>query len=316
MAEKYYKKKAGEGKAQSRHILYAFLFLLSLGFVFLLFFSLISLGTGGPIMGECVAVVEVNGPLTTEDIPASLFADGMAGSYRVAQKIEALNERDDVGAVLFVINSPGGSVVATNEIYRAVDSLEKPKVSYFREVAASGGYYIATPSNYIISEPNALTGSIGVIATFLEMEELLSNIGVSEVVIKSGAMKDMGNPFRNMTEEERALMDEVVAEIFKEFMGVIIEQRGNKLNMPLFNGVTDGRVLTGRMAYDAGLVDQLGTRDDALAKAAELGGMEFETVDDIPVCKVDVSVKQAGLFDMKSLFGLPESQGSVKLQYR
>jgi protease-4 len=214
-----------------------------------------------------------------------------------------------------VINSPGGSVVGTNEIYRAINGLDKPKVAYFREVAASGGYYIATPADYIISEPNALTGSIGVIMSTYEVGELFQKLGINEVVIKSGEMKDIGSPFRNMTDAEKALLGEAVQEIFAEFKGVILEHRGDKINRAMFDEITDGRVLTGRMALDAGLVDALGSREDALRKAAELGGMEYDG--DVPTCEIDVSGTQAGLFSADSLLGRAGANGAgYSVEYR
>ncbi len=319
MEQKYSRKpKEKKGDRQQLYV-YAFLALFGLGFIFLLFFALLGIvaGSGGSsLFGKCVAVVPIEGAIMAEDIPASMFTEGMAGSYTIAKKIRTLNGRDDVAAVLFVINSPGGSVVATNEIYREVNALEKPKVAYFREMAASGGYYVATPAELIISEPNALTGSIGVIATFVEMQELLSNLGIHEVAITSGDMKDMGSPFRNMTPEEEQLMQEMIAEVFNEFRGVILEHRRDKLNMALFEEALDARILSGRMALQIGLVDRLGSRDDALLAAADLGGIQYETIDDIPVCVVDTSVQSAGLFDVQSVFGLPKEEAGVSLQYR
>ena len=244
-----------------------------------------------------------------------MAAEGSAGSYEISKRIEEINEREDVAAVLFVINSPGGSVVATNEIYRAVNGLEKPKVAYFREVAASGGYYIATPADYIISEPDALTGSIGVIMSTYEMGELLEKIGVREVAIKSGEMKDIGSPFRNMTDEEKELLGAAVQEIFEEFKAVVLEHRGDKINRAMFEEITDGRVLTGRMALRAGLVDAVGSREDALRKAAELGGIEYEG--EVPTCEIDVSGTQTGLFSMNSILGgLEAGDSGYRVEYR
>ncbi|MEW5996205.1 MAG: signal peptide peptidase SppA [Candidatus Micrarchaeota archaeon] len=318
MAEEIpYRRKAEAEKGGKRnYFLYIMVIFLSLGFIFLMLFGLLALSKGANVpFGKCVGVVEISGPITTEEAPASLFSEGMAGSYDVARRIGKIDSRDDVGAVLFVVNSPGGSVVATNEIYRAVNGLEKPKVAYFREAAASGAYYISTPADYIISEPNALTGSIGVIMTAYEMEGLFSKIGVNEVSIASGELKDMGTPFRNMTGEEKALLGEAVNETFEEFKSVVLEHRGGKINQTMFWEVTDGRVLTGRMALSAGLVDALGSREDALAKAAELGGIGYEG--DVPVCAIDVSSTEAGLFNAKGLLGGIGAQGGgYRLEYR
>ncbi len=298
----YRRKGAKEKPAEKNYTMYVLVAFVSLGFIFLMIFGLVALaaGTKNPF-GKCVGVVEIDGEITTADTTQSLFAEGSAGSYEISKRIEAIRERDDIAAVLFVINSPGGGVVATNEIYRAVDGLEKPKVAYFREVAASGGYYIATPADYIVSEPDALTGSIGVIMSTYEMGDLLERIGVREVAIKSGEMKDIGSPFRNMTDEERALLGAAVQEIFEEFKGVVLEQRGDRINRAMFEEITDGRVLTGRMALRAGLVDAVGSRQDALEKAAELGGIEYEG--EVPTCVIDVGGAEAGLFSMEGILG-------------
>jgi len=319
MAEEkaYGRKVQGKPEKGKDYALYALAAMLSLGFLFVMVFGLVSLasGTKDPF-GKCVAVVEINGPLVTEDVPPSLFSEGMPGSYEVARRIGKIDERGDVGAVLFVVNSPGGSIVATNELYRAIDGLEKPKVAYFRETAASGAYYISTPADYIISEPDALTGSIGVILTTYEAEGLFQMLGVREVSIKSGEMKDMGTPARNMTEEERALLGAAVDEIFREFRDVVIENRGEKLNRAKFEEALDARVLTGRMALGIGLVDGLGSREDALRKAAELGGIEYSG-DLPPACRIDLGGTQAGLFSMSGLIrGVNAGGSGYRLEYR
>lgn len=319
MAERKYSRAAGEGKSKGsdNRLPYIILGFLAVGFIVLVVAALISLSFDGPILGECVAVVELNGEITTQSLPASIFADGTYGSYELSKKISALDEHEEVASVLLIVNSPGGSVVASDELYRAVDSLEKPTVAYFREVAASGGYYVSVPSDHIISEPNALTGSIGAVMYLTEFSELAENIGVRDVVVKSGEMKDIGNPLRNMTEEEYALLSEVVMESFRDFKSKITDHRGDKLNYARFNQVLDGRVLSGRMAFEAGLVDELGSRDDALMKAADLAGLEYESVSDIEVCRVRTKPEPAGFFDMHSfLDGVLASGQSPSLQFR
>jgi protease-4 len=320
MAESRYSRGSGREKgcpARSGKLPYIILGFFTAGFVVLVLAAVISLALEGPILGQCVAVVEINGEITTESSVPSMFTDGSYGSYELSQKIRHLQDQDEVAAVLLVVNSPGGSVVASDELYRAVDSLEKPTVAYFREVAASGGYYVSVPSDYIISEPNALTGSIGTVMYLTEFSELAENIGIRDVVIKSGEMKDIGNPMRNITDEERALLTDVVLDSFADFKSKIAEHRGDKLNYPRFNQALDGRVLSGRMALEAGLVDELGSRDEALTKAADLAGIEYESASDIEVCMVRTKPESAGLFDMHSLLdGLFASSPSPSLQYR
>jgi protease IV len=316
MAERKYPRSNREAPGGSK-LPYLVLAFFSLGFVSLVLVALLSLVLEGPLVGECIAVVELNGEITSSSTAASMFTDGTYGSYELSQKITSLNERDEVGAVLLVVNSPGGSVVASDELYRAVDSLEKPTVAYFRETAASGAYYLSVPSDYIISEPNAMTGSIGTVMYLTEFSELAEMVGIRDVIIKSGEMKDIGNPLRNMTEHEHALLQGMVMEAFQDFKSKISKHRGDKIKYPYFNEVLDGRVLSGRMALQAGLVDELGSREDAMMKAAGLAGMEYESASDIEVCLVRTSPEPAGFFDMNSFIGgLTASDSSPSLEYR
>ncbi len=316
MTERNYSRTSKENKEGTK-LPYLVLAFFTLGFIALVVIALVSIAFEGPFMGECVAVVELNGEITTESMPASIFSEGTYGSYELSRKIQALNEREEIGAVLLVVNSPGGSVVASDEIYRAVDSLDKPTVAYFREVAASGGYYVSTPADYIISEPNALTGSIGTIMYLTEFSELADKIGVRDIAVKSGEMKDIGNPLRNMTEEEYALLHELVMESFQDFKSRITTHRGDRLKYPYFNEVLDGRVISGRMALQAGLVDELGSREDALMMAADLAGIEYESALDIETCTIRTTPESAGLFDMHSLLdGIFAADTMPSLQYR
>lgn len=256
------------------------------------------------IVGKCVAVVDIDMPLTVEGAPPSVFGgNGFPGSEELALTIESLNRRDDVGAVVFVFNSPGGSVVATREVYAAVKELDKPSVSYFREVAASGAYYIASGTDYIVSDPDAITGSIGVIATFTDMQGLLEKVGVNITAIKSGPHKDIGSPFRNMTSEENLLLQELINEVYLEFRGIVLENRKDKLDMARFDTVTDGRILSGRQAYKVGLVDQLGTKKDAVMKAAELGEIPAASYDAVRICPVPTRGRDSSLLGLEALVG-------------
>lgn len=269
------------------------------------------------LTGKCVAVVNVDMPLTVEGQPPSLFDAGYAGSDELATSISSIGSRDDVGAVLFVFNSPGGSVVATREVYDSIKGLDKPKVAYFREVAASGAYYAATGTDYIVSDPDAITGSIGVIATFTDMSGLLEKLGVNVTAVKSGPHKDIGSEFRNMTPEEEKILQSLIDEIYQEFRSVVVENRRGRLNMAQFEQVTDGRILSGRQALRAGLVDAVGTKNDAVMKAAELGGMEAGSASDVRLCPVESTPSEGGLFSMEGILrGLKMGSGVPSLQYK
>jgi protease-4 len=266
-------------------MLYGTILLLAVGFFIIVGMVFLFADTLSLPGAKCVGVVEINNEITTQSIPVSIFADGVPGSADIASAVESLNKRDDVGAVVFVINSPGGSTVASREIYQSMKDLKKPKVAYFREVAASGGYYISTATDYIVSEPGALTGSIGVVMTTAEMSGLFEKLGFNMTNVVSGTYKDIGAPNRPMTDAEKAILQALVDEDYQNFRSVILEGRKGRLNVEKFNEVADGRVLSGRQAKEVGLVDQLGTRKDAITKAAELGNMTGEP----RICKIKIT---------------------------
>ncbi len=245
-----------------------------------------------------VAVLNIDGEITTQSIPPSLFSEGKPGSEEIAETIKSLEDRNDIGAVVIVVNSPGGSVVASREIYNAIKNLSKPKVVYFREVAASGAYYLSTPADYIISDPDAITGSIGVITEFSDFSDLLGNLGINFTAIKSGSSKDIGSSTRHMSEKEKQIIQHMVDEVFDEFKTVVIENRGDKLNMQKFNEILDGRIVLGRDAKEIGLVDAIGTKQDAINKAAELANITNPEVENIEIAQEDNS-----LFGVRSLIG-------------
>lgn len=246
--------------------------------------------------GGCVAEVDVDYLITVEGSPETLLDYGYPSSEDLAAKIRELNARDDVAAVVFVMNTPGGSVVATREVYDAVKDLEKPSVAYFRELSASGGYYVASGTDYIISEPYALTGSIGVITTAISLEGLFHDLGINMTSITSGEHKDMASLEHNMTAEEKEILQSIVDEVFEDFKSVVIQNRRGKLRLDSYDEVFDGRIMLGKQAYEVGLVDGLGSKQDAINKAAELAGIEGEP----KVCKITVAPGEAALLSMET----------------
>ena len=227
----------------------------------------LSIGTG-----DAVAVISLNGTITSS---AQIYA-GMQGitPASVNNLLEQATANDDVKAVVLQVNSPGGSVVASDEIYHALLDFEKPIVISMGETAASGGYYIACGADYVIAHPDTLTGSIGVISQFLVFEELMEKYGVEAEIITSGDNKAIGTPYQKMSTEEREIMESIINEAYENFISIIAEAR----DLPLdeVRTLADGRIYTGRQAFELGLVDALGLQDAAIGKAAELGGIEGE----------------------------------------
>jgi protease-4 len=225
-----------------------------------------------PGIGDAVAVIELQGSISAG--PQDYFTTTGITPGRVRALLDQANASAPVKAVVVRVDSPGGSVVASDEIYHALLSFDKPVVISMGESAASGGYYIACAGDHVIAHPDTLTGSIGVISQFLTFEGLLDKIGVDAVVITTGPRKDIGSPFREMTEEEKELWREILDQVYEDFVAVVVEAR--ELPEETVRELADGRVYTGEQARALGLVDDVGTRQAAIDKAAELGGIAGE----------------------------------------
>lgn len=200
------------------------------------------------------------------------------GSEQWAKRIEALAETKGVKAIVLDINSPGGSVGAVQEIYSRILRVKKehriPIVALFGDVAASGGYYIASACDKIVAHPGTLTGSIGVIFNVSNMEGLFAKVGYKSDPIKSGKHKDIGSPARPMTAEERKILQDLIDDAYGQFVQAVAD--GRKLPVDVVKPLADGRIYSGNQALANHLVDQLGDSHDALMLAAQLGGIKDE----------------------------------------
>ena len=190
-------------------------------------------GESAPTMtgvGDAVAVIRLEGTITSSSSEDYFTLQGITPEL-VTDLLGQATATPDVKAVVVRVNSPGGSVVASDEIYRAFLEFDKPIVVWMGETAASGGYYIACGSDYVFAHPDTLTGSIGVISQFLNVEELMNKVGVDAVVITSGPSKDIGSPFREMTEEEQALWEGIIDEVYDGFVEIVAQQvRGGRIH--------------------------------------------------------------------------------------
>jgi len=214
----------------------------------------------GPLGGEKVGVVEISGVI--------------ADATTVIGQIKGFCEDDAVKAIVLRINSPGGGVGPSQEIYREVEKTVKLKkvVVSMGAVAASGGYYVAAGADGIMANPGTITGSIGVIMGFTNFQELLAKIGLTPVVVKSGEFKDTGSPSRKMTDAERKLLQEVVDTIHRQFVTAIV--KGRHLDIETVDSIADGRIFSGEKALKIGLVDRLGNFEDAIEWAGRMGGIK------------------------------------------
>lgn len=201
--------------------------------------------------------------------------EGVIGdSEELVEQIEAFADDKRIAAVVLRIDSPGGGVVASQEIYQAVRELKKKKkvVASMGSVAASGGYMIAVAADRIVANPGTITGSISTVLHYANVEELLKKVGVRSSVIKSGKFKDIGSPSREMTPEERSLLQAIVDDIYDQFVRIIAENR--QLPLQKIFDLADGRIFSGRQAKELGLVDELGGLQDSVLLAGRLAGME------------------------------------------
>ena len=215
--------------------------------------------------------------LSTGDRIALIRVEGVIlDSQETVGELRRFSENPFVKAIVLRIDSPGGGVVPSQEIHDAIKRVRsknsKAVIASLGSVAASGGYYIAAATDRIVANPGTLTGSIGVIMETANVEGLLQKIGVEGVVIKSGKYKDVGSPLRKMSEEERALLQNVMDDVHAQFIEAVAE--GRAIEIKDAQALADGRIFTGRQAKDAQLVDEIGDLEDAIQLAADIAGIE------------------------------------------
>lgn len=195
-------------------------------------------------------------------------------SHDIVQQLNELSEEDNVKAVVLRINSPGGDVATSQEIYEGVVELNKTKkvIASMGSQAASGGYLIACGADKIVANAGTITGSISAIMFFVNAEELLKKIGLKSSVVKSGKYKDIGSPVREMTKEEKLLIQDLVDDIYDQFLDVVSQAR--KISKEELKKIADGRVFSGRQAKKLGLVDYVGDMSFAVRLAAKVAGIK------------------------------------------
>ena len=236
------------------------LLLILIVVVGLLFFLLIARGlVQSASIGDKVAIIDIVGVISRTDT--------------VIDQIHQYRDDQTVKAIVLRINSPGGSVAPVQEIYSELRKLDKPIVASMGSTAASGGYYIAAIADEILANPGTLTGSIGVIMQFTKLKGLYEKIGLEQQVIKSGKFKDTGSSMRDMTDEERALLQATLDDVHNQFIDAVFEGRQAHLTREEIVTLADGRVFSGQQAFGHKMVDQLGNLPDAIERAGELGGI-------------------------------------------
>jgi len=229
-----------------------------------------------------IQVIRLSG-IIADKPESSIFTMGETSTNALKQLRKAVKDKH-VKGILLRINSPGGTVPASQEISDEVLSLKgegKPIVASMADLAASGGYYIAAQADKIVAEPGTLTGSIGVIFSTINLKGLGTKLGLEPEVVKSGQFKDIGSPYRPMTKEDRAILQTLIFDSYDQFVSAVAH--GRKMPIEIVKKLADGRVYSGRQAVKLGLVDQLGGYDKSLALLQETCKKQYQNKEDFPV---------------------------------
>lgn len=233
--------------------------------------------------------------------------DAIMDYIDTVESIAKVQKDESVKAVVILVDSPGGAVGASQEIYRSIEKLreKKPVVVSMGNVAASGGYYVSAPANVIYANPGTITGSIGVIIQQVDLSEVMGKIGIKVNTIKSGENKDILYPNKPLTPEQKQILQDTVMDVYEQFLDAIVKYR--KIDKEKLRQYADGRVFSGRQARDIGLVDKLGNIQDAIREARQLGKLP----EDAPV--VEIAPPKSFLDELlKSRLGVNFDGNTVK----
>jgi protease-4 len=231
-------------------------------FVVIALLSLVVTFSDKVSLGDKIALVRVEGVILD--------------STSTIDELKEYSKDSSIKAIVLRVDSPGGAVAPSQEIYSEIIKIKEKKkvVVSMGSVAASGGYYIAAPADRIVANAGTLTGSIGVIMEIPNFQGLMEKIGVKAQVIKSGKHKDMASAYKLMSQEEKEILQTVLDDVHDQFIQAVADSRG--MEYEKLKKIADGRIFTGRMAKEIGLVDEIGTLQDAIMLAGELAGIEGE----------------------------------------
>jgi protease-4 len=251
-------------------------------------------GSDWRIAAAKVAIIPIEGEIV----------DGRETIERIHRYADAATVR----AIVMRIDSPGGAIAPTQEIYEEIRNTRKrsgkPFIASIGNVGASGGFYIATACDRIVANPGSITGSIGVILQWMDLKDLLTWARLQPETIKSGALKDAGSPFRELTDAERAYFQRIVTQLHAQFVRAVVAGRNGRITESEVAQIADGRVFTGEEALELKLIDQLGNLDDAVMAAGKMAGMKGRPATIYP------KKKRPTLFDL--LTGTDDAEGIVQ----
>lgn len=245
-----------------KRILFAFFIIFLLLFALGLVFYIFGDSDKSSLVGDNIGVVEVNGVIKD--------------SREELKQLNDFGKDSKIKAIIIRIDSPGGAVGPSQELYSEIMKIKarKPVIASIGTMGASGGYYIASGASKIVANPGSITGSIGVIMQFMNFQNLMGKIGIKGNVVKSGQYKDTGSPFRDMTKEERELMQSVIDDVHTQFVDAVI--KGRKLKKEEVLKIADGRIITGKQAKELNLIDELGNFNDAVELAKKMANITGE----------------------------------------
>lgn len=240
------------------------------------------------VEGNCdaydkIAVIDIEGTILFQDSSASLFSPMSPAAEIIAQQIRQATDDPYVSAIILNVNSPGGAVAVSDFLYNEIVQAQAEGVkvvTYIKDVGASGAYYLAAPSDAILANPTALTGSIGVIISTLNYQGLFEKYGLKSVVYKSGTHKDLLSATREQTEEEKSILQGIVDENQQRFLKIVTDNR--ELTAENKDKIADGRIFTAQQAKEVNLIDNTGYFSDALQKTKEIA-----EVSDVAIIKYE-----------------------------
>ncbi len=264
-----------EKKFRWGYAIFVLFMLFIFGFLIVGFLS-IFVGMDVELLSGNVAVIPIEGIITGSSDSEFLF-DSMASSPDIIELIEKADQNPNIKAIVLEINSPGGSAVASEEIVNAVKKTNKTTVAWIREVGASGGYWVASSADHVVANRMSITGSIGVIASYLEFPGLLEEYNITYQRLVSGKYKDMGSPFKEMTAEEKAIFQGYLDEMKDYFASEVAANR--KMSKKDVDKVANGLFYLGAQAKEYGLIDELGGKQEVINYIQNIEGIEVELVE-------------------------------------
>jgi protease-4 len=238
----------------------------------IVFVAYIGSSTDGNPFGDTVAVIPLQGEIGYAS--SSVLSSDVVTPETFDDEISQAEDDPTVSAILVEVNSPGGTPVASEEIMESINDSKKPVVVWISDVGASGAYLASTSADKIVASPSSMVGSIGVIMDMTDLSGLYQKLGINKYSIKAGEYKDMGADYRNLTSEERSMLQSMVDQDYAHFISIVATNR--HLNATYVESVAGGKIYTGTQAKDLKLVDDTGSKEHALDLAAKLGGIDGE----------------------------------------